>query len=726
MTFNTGKPVPSTDPRDLYDNAENLDKLVNGADPFYADRLGKLRESWSGMENSFNNAQEGRETAFTLSQADKESRFQAFLVSSGYVSKGDYAAGVVIAERNEYVAVSAATTGTSPGLYRPNASATLPLTLTGTWATDSANLVLLGDDVLRQELAYGDGSLVGYRSPLAGGVLRNVNAKLGEYVSVKDFGAVGDGVTDDTDAIQACIDAVGEETDHGVVFFPTGHYRITRGLNLTKGTVSLKGSSSNRHDSVLVGDTGEDFAIDMSGRGNRWMSIEDIYLVSDSSQANPTVNGLLLARSIAGLLCGESYFKNLRINLITSPLSNNGFGSVGVASIGSESNTFTHLYVVADVPFYANASPELVEFDSGSKVVVKQISSAYSSIDPTGASNTENQIDGILLSRSSNVNRSALSINSGAAWYLNLFISRLSEPAETLSSFASAITISNCTSIHIEGDIERFNNPIALYGFNRSHSVKLYAPFRAGYPLVFSKRSITGTVNNLIGSKIDIHPTYSTRNVSATFIKSENTIQITGGEINLYCDLDISDVSTNYIKGVLIKNTDGRAITTNNAQSVTAASSYLDLLPSGLRLSGPDTLDNTGFGFREKTSNYLINSLSDGTINSRTSRVFNTEISANNVFVKVRLCGEGINATPFYSERLFMFRRSGSGAVYALSHSEVLVSSDPGNVAQDLTVVPAVTSATGDPLSFTLTFAIPPGASTISSVAGSCVSSGRP
>lgn len=158
MTFNTGNNVPSTDPRDLYDNAENLDKLVNGADPFYADRLGKLRESWSGMENSFNNAQEGRENAFTLSQADKESRFQAFLLSSGYASKGDYAAGVVLAERNEYVAVDAATTGTTAGLYRPGPGATLPLTLTGNWATDSANLVLLGDDVLRQELAAAGGA----------------------------------------------------------------------------------------------------------------------------------------------------------------------------------------------------------------------------------------------------------------------------------------------------------------------------------------------------------------------------------------------------------------------------------------------------------------------------------------------------------------------------------------------------------------------------------------
>jgi len=233
MTFNTGKPVPSTDPRDLYDNAENLDKLVNGADPFYADRKGVLRESWAGMENSFSNAQEGRETAFTLSQADKEGRFQAFLVSSGYVSKGDYAANVVLAERNEYVAVDAATTGTTAGLYRPNAAATLPLALTGTWATDSANLVLLGDDVLRQELAgpygaamIGNGvvavgtvdelfgipaeqlrddlsySVSGVMFRYDGASLVNVSG----FITAEAFGAAFDGVTSDTLPLQDAIE----------------------------------------------------------------------------------------------------------------------------------------------------------------------------------------------------------------------------------------------------------------------------------------------------------------------------------------------------------------------------------------------------------------------------------------------------------------------------------------------------------------------------------------
>ncbi|XQA66224.1 glycosyl hydrolase family 28-related protein [Xanthomonas sacchari] len=43
-------------------------------------------------------------------------------------------------------------------------------------------------------------------------------------VNVKDFGAVGDGATNDQPAIQAALDSVG--TDGGYVFFPAGSYRV--------------------------------------------------------------------------------------------------------------------------------------------------------------------------------------------------------------------------------------------------------------------------------------------------------------------------------------------------------------------------------------------------------------------------------------------------------------------------------------------------------------------
>jgi hypothetical protein len=57
-------------------------------------------------------------------------------------------------------------------------------------------------------------------------VSRTVQAKLQESVSVKDFGAVGDGITDDTEAIQAAIDS-GKS-----IFFPEASY-MASGLTVS-------------------------------------------------------------------------------------------------------------------------------------------------------------------------------------------------------------------------------------------------------------------------------------------------------------------------------------------------------------------------------------------------------------------------------------------------------------------------------------------------------------
>lgn len=50
-TYNTGNPLGSTDPKDLYDNAQNLDNAVNSTDLTFQDRLGAERKTYAGIED---------------------------------------------------------------------------------------------------------------------------------------------------------------------------------------------------------------------------------------------------------------------------------------------------------------------------------------------------------------------------------------------------------------------------------------------------------------------------------------------------------------------------------------------------------------------------------------------------------------------------------------------------------------------------------------------------
>lgn len=51
--YNTGNPVGSSSPLDLYDNAENLDNGINGAALTWQDRRGVTRKSFAGIESEF-------------------------------------------------------------------------------------------------------------------------------------------------------------------------------------------------------------------------------------------------------------------------------------------------------------------------------------------------------------------------------------------------------------------------------------------------------------------------------------------------------------------------------------------------------------------------------------------------------------------------------------------------------------------------------------------------
>jgi hypothetical protein len=68
----------------------------------------------------------------------------------------------------------------------------------------------------------------------SGAVSRSMQSKIGDFVNVRDFGALGDGSANDTAALQAAIDYA-ESLGGGTVHFPVGNYLISATLTVQKG-----------------------------------------------------------------------------------------------------------------------------------------------------------------------------------------------------------------------------------------------------------------------------------------------------------------------------------------------------------------------------------------------------------------------------------------------------------------------------------------------------------
>jgi len=96
----------------------------------------------------------------------------------------------------------------------------------------------------------GDASNVRYLPAGNGAVITNVQAKLRESVSVKDFGAVGDASTDDTAAIQAAI-TYAVANDNAVIL-NEGEYKITSPITISSG-VAIFGKGIGVSRLLVVG-----------------------------------------------------------------------------------------------------------------------------------------------------------------------------------------------------------------------------------------------------------------------------------------------------------------------------------------------------------------------------------------------------------------------------------------------------------------------------------------
>ena len=201
-TYKTLNPLGSNNARDLSDNASNFDEYMNSDLPSIKDRFDKRRETLTGNQVAFDDAQEGRAQEFTEAQTERESEFntdqserdeafQAFLEGTGWSSIGAYGAGVVITSHTQTIDYLGQPYALKPSIP---ASLTTPYVTAGVWATEGINFKLVGDNSLRQNLAaITGGELIGYaRSPLAAAIVNAKGMLDASAVSIWEYGSLAD------------------------------------------------------------------------------------------------------------------------------------------------------------------------------------------------------------------------------------------------------------------------------------------------------------------------------------------------------------------------------------------------------------------------------------------------------------------------------------------------------------------------------------------------------
>lgn len=139
---------------------------------------------------------------------------------------------------------------------------------------------------LNSSASVNDAEQISYIPPFTGSVATNVEAKLAQYVSVKDFGAVGDGITDDTAAFVSAA-----ASGSVAVYVPDGTYIVSSfTLNGQKlfGSATLKWKASTSTPMItLSGDGCKITGLTFDGNGANQSSSTE--LITFSTAPNATI-----------------------------------------------------------------------------------------------------------------------------------------------------------------------------------------------------------------------------------------------------------------------------------------------------------------------------------------------------------------------------------------------------------------------------------------------------
>lgn len=198
----------------------------------------------------------------------------------------------------------------------------------------------------QQNAGVVDSSQVTYDPPFTGSVVTNVENKLAQIVSVKDFGAVGDGSADDTNAFIAALAAA------NAVMIPANFIlKITSRINLTTSKTIY---GLDRYSSVIKSDV-DDYAIHITDPGAAaQLAIHTLTLEGNVSNPNsaglyvfgPTVNNLQDLRIKNFAKQGVTFVQSVSSSIKSCLITNVGTGvQVDAGATFSVSPSIVDVYV---------------------------------------------------------------------------------------------------------------------------------------------------------------------------------------------------------------------------------------------------------------------------------------------------------------------------------------------------------------------------------------------
>jgi parallel beta-helix repeat protein len=261
--------------------AVNLSMLAGAGAQFFTDSGVPLT---GGLVYTYAAGTTTPQAAYTTSAGNVAHANPIVLDSAGRVPSGGE---IWITQGQAYKFVVKTSTGVTLGTYNNIVGSTDPANIYSTFAASSGS------------------SLVGYTQGGTSAVATTVQAKLRESVSVKDFGATGDGTTDDTTAIQAAIDS------GSTVYFPDGTYLVsTAGSGaITRKTDPISHCLLLNNDNQKIDLAGAKIIIDMESATTTtaFGVVADYVYISRGNITNSNGNVYPTASTVSGIVVNGQY-----------------------------------------------------------------------------------------------------------------------------------------------------------------------------------------------------------------------------------------------------------------------------------------------------------------------------------------------------------------------------------------------------------------------------------